>query len=53
MAARLQVVKQLVPRGELVVTDPTAKVHFLLEVEIEINNLEVWTQIHVLIIICH
>lgn len=33
MAARLQMVKQLVSCGELVVTGHTAEVHFLLEVE--------------------
>lgn len=39
VAAALQMVKQLVPCGELVVTGITAEDHFLLDVEMEIRNL--------------
>lgn len=39
VAAGLQMVKQLVPCGELVVTGITAEAHILLEVEMEICHL--------------
>lgn len=38
MAAGLQMVKQLVSCGELIIASDTAEVHFLLEVEIEISD---------------
>lgn len=39
MAARLQMVKQLVSCGELVVAGHAAEVYFLLEVEMGISGL--------------